>query len=123
VVTVTGTDPLAGASPARAAALTVRFALELALLTGAAVLAWHAAAGWQRCAAVVLAPAAVAILWGLLLSPKAAIPLPKTVMLIIEAALFAGIAAGLLTVGSGIPAAVGLAVWLIDRAALARLHT
>lgn len=114
--------PLDGASPARAAALTVRFLLELALLAGVAVLAWSLVPGWWHWPAAGLAVVVVAVLWGLLLSPKATVQLPVAAALVIEAALFLGIGAGLFLTGFAVPAVVGVGLWGVDRAALALLR-
>ena len=118
---MTETGPLDGASPALVAALTIRFALELALLVGVAVLAWQVTSGWWQWPAAIISPAAVAIVWGLFLSPRATVSLPEAAKLAIEAALFLGAGAGLFFVGLGIPAAVGVTAWIIDRIALALL--
>ncbi len=114
--------PLDGASVVLTIALTARFLLELALLAGVAVLAWNLVPGWWRWLAVILAVALVAALWGLFLSPKATIPLPGPAALGIETVLFAGIGGGLFLIGFGLPAAVGVALWIIDRVALAVLQ-
>lgn len=115
--------PLDGASPALAFALTARFLLELALLAGVAVLAWNLVpAGWNWPAALV-AVALVGLVWGLFLSPRAAVPLPGPAAVALEALLFVGTGAGLLAIGLGLPAAIGLAVWVIDRIALALLQS
>lgn len=116
------TGPLDGASPLLATALTVRFLLELALLAGVAVLALSLTAGWWRWLAAVLSVVAVAVVWGLLLSPKAAVPLPWPATLGIETVLFVGTGAGLFVIGLGLPAAIGVVLWLIDRIALAILQ-
>lgn len=120
---MTGGGPLEGASPLLAVALTVRFLLELALLAAAAVLAWSFASGWWRWPASIVAVVGVAVVWGLFLSPKAAVPAPGAAKLAIEAILFLGIGAGLV-VGFGYvtPAAIGVGVWIIDRIALALLQ-
>lgn len=110
---------LEGASPARAGALIVRFVLELALLAGAAVVGWHLADGWWRWLVAILAVLLVASIWGLFVSPKAAIRVPRVGVFLIEAALFVGAGVGLFALGFGIPAAIGLAVWAVDRIVLA----
>lgn len=116
------TGPLDGASPLLATALTVRFLLELALLAGIAVLAWNLTGGWWRWLAALLSVVAVAVVWGLFLSPKAAVPLPWPATLGIETVLFVGTGAGLFVIGLGLPAAIGVALWLIDRITLAILQ-
>lgn len=117
-----GPRPLDGVSPALAVALTARFLLELALLAGAAVLAWQLVSGWWRWPAAFLAISAVATVWGLFCSPKAHIPLPPPTVLAIEAALFLGVGAGLLAIGMAAPAVLGVGAWAVDRLAIALLR-
>lgn len=117
-----GAGPLDGASPALAGALTVRFLLELALLTGAAVLVWRLLPGPWQWLVSLLAVGAVAAVWGLFCSPKATIPLPPPAVLAVEAALFLGVGAGLFAVGVVTPAVLGVVAWAADRAALALLR-
>ena len=75
--------------------LTLRFALELTLL---AVVAW-----WGYSVGGVLVGAlcaiGVAVVWGLLLSPKARFPLPTQVRNAVEVAVFLLAAAGLSALG------------------------
>ncbi len=75
--------------------LTLRFALELTLL---AVVAW-----WGYSVGGVLVGAlcaiGVAVVWGLLLSPKARFPLPAQVRNAVEVAVFLLAAAGLSALG------------------------
>lgn len=115
-------DPFEGASAELATALTVRFLLELALLAGVGVLAWRLAPGWWSWPATILAIVAVAVVWGLFLSPKAAVRLPPPAALLIEAALFVGVGAGLVAIGFGVAAIIGVAAWVADRVALALLQ-
>ena len=103
-------DPFFAASPLRKAALVVRFLLELALLAGVAVLVLRLVPDWWGWVVAAVAVVAVAVLWGLFLSPKAPVPLPPLAGLALEAGLFA--------VGLGIPAAIGVAAWILDRAVL-----
>ncbi len=116
------TDPLKGASPALAVALTLRFLLELALLAGVGVLAWSLAPGWSSWPAAILAIAVVGTVWGLFLSPKARVTLSQPAAVAIEAVLFVGTGAGLIGIGFGVAAVAGIAVWAIDRIALAILR-
>ena len=118
---MSGTGPLEGASAASATALTIRFLLELALLAGVAILTYSLVPGWWRWPAAIAAVLAVAAFWGLVLSPKAAVALPGPAALGIEAALFVGTGAGLFLIGLGIPAAIGVALWIADRVVLALL--
>lgn len=104
-----------------ALAFTVRFLLELALLTGVAVVVWNLVPGWWAWLAATAAVIAVAVVWGLFLSPKAEIRLEPLVAFGLEALLFLGTGAGLFAIHLGIPAAIGIAVWLLDRVALWRL--
>lgn len=114
--------PLDGASAPLAIALTVRFLIELALLAGAAMLAWRLAPGAWQWPAAIGAGLLVAVVWGLLLSPKAAITVPALVQFGIEALLVVGVGAGLFVIGLGAPAVIGVLVWLVDRVAIALLE-
>ncbi|GAB10472.1 hypothetical protein GOARA_056_02200 [Gordonia araii NBRC 100433] len=107
-----------GASPRIAAALVVRFVLELALLAAVGVIAWHVVGGGSRWVAVIAAVVGVATLWGLVLSPKARFPLPDKVGLVLEALLFAGAGLGLAAIGHPVVGAVLVVAWVVDRAAL-----
>lgn len=110
------------ASPALAVALTVRFLLELALLAGAAYLAWTTVPGWGRWPVAALAVVVIGVVWGLFLSPKAAIVVHPAAALVLEAALFVGVGAALaFATPMLIPAVIGVVVWAVDRVALAAL--
>lgn len=61
-------------------------------------------------------------MWGLFLSPKAAIAVPAMVALGIEAALFLGVGAALYLIGVGYPSLIFVAIWALDRIALAVLQ-
>ena len=107
-----------GASLGLAVVLAVRFLLELALLAGVVIVAWHLAPDSWKWLAALLAPAAVAAFWGLVLSPKATFPPPRTVALCLEAGLFIGVAVGLYSVGIGTAAVTGIVIWAAHRVAL-----
>ncbi|MFJ8912678.1 YrdB family protein [Amycolatopsis sp. NPDC102389] len=109
-------EPLHGV---RGAALIVRFLLELALLTGAAVLAWRLGPEGWRWAAMILAPVAVAVFWGFFLAEKARVVLAEPVRLVLETALFLSVGAGLIAGGPAWPAVIGVALWAADRLVLA----
>jgi hypothetical protein len=104
----------------RAAALAVRFVVELCLL--AAVAYWGAtiSAGVAvRVIVAVVATAAVAVVWGVFVSPKARVPLGRTAWVAVQVVLFglevaALVAAGqtALGVALGVVAGVDLAVLL-----------
>lgn len=111
-----------GASPAGKIALTVRFLIELGLLVAVAVLAWRVTpAGWNWLVAVV-AVVVVAVVWGLFLSPKARFDVGGPGRIVLETALFAGTAVGLIAVGMIVPAVGGVVIWLVDRIALRLLR-
>lgn len=114
-------DPWEEASPQRRVALTVRFLLELALLAGAAALAVLLTTGGWRWVAAIAAMLVIAAVWGALLSPKAPVRLPSLAALAVEALLFLVVGIGLMLVGLGVPAAIGIAIWVCDRLALALL--
>jgi hypothetical protein len=109
------------APPALALALAARFVLEIALLVGVAVVALRLFPEWWGWAIAVGAVIVVATLWGLLLSPRAAVPLPAPVRLVVEAVLFLGVGACLVAVGLALPAVIGVVAWIADRVALALL--
>lgn len=119
---MTDAGPLDGATPALVVALVVRFALELALLAGVAVATWLLVPGWWRWPAAIVAVIAVAVLWGAMLSPRAPVTIDEWAKVAIEVVLFGGTALALAATGLGIPAAVGVAVWLVDRVAIAMLQ-
>lgn len=106
------------AGGARRIALTVRFLLELALLTGAAILAVRVIPAGGGIAAAVIAVIALGTVWALFLSPKAPFDIGGLGRLALETVLFGGIAAGLIATGIFVPAVVGLVVWVLDRLAL-----
>lgn len=108
-----------GASPMRAVLLAVRFLLELALLAGSAIVAFYLVPGSLRLPATIATPVVIAVLWGLLLSPKASVPISGAAKLAIEAALFLSMSALLFLIGLGFPALVLALVWAVDRGALA----
>lgn len=117
-------DPLwsrAQASPPLAAALVLRFLLELALLAGAAIAAWRLTPGGWAWAAAVVAPLLVAVLWGLLLSPRARVPLAPGVKLVIETLLFVGVAVALAACGLAAAGVIGVVIWAADRLAIRML--
>jgi Protein of unknown function (DUF2568) len=78
----------------RGAVLAVRFVSELALLAVLAIVGRHVSV-----ALAVLLPVLAAVLWGVLLAPKARRRLPDPGRLVVELALFAGSAAALATAG------------------------
>ncbi|MGO1183875.1 MAG: DUF2568 domain-containing protein [Micrococcaceae bacterium] len=103
----------------RGVALTVRFALELCLLAAVGLMAWTVIDSGWRWVVAVLAIVAVSVIWGLFLSPKAAVSLPGWAALLIEAALFLGAGLGLWLLEFRIVAILGVVVWAVDRAVLA----
>ena len=92
--------------------LTLAFLSELALLAVLAIVGVNAGLGTAaNIALAVLAPVAVAIIWGLALAPRARRRLPQPWRLGAEIVLFLAAAAGL--------AAVGALAWAIVFAAAA----
>lgn len=98
-----------------AVALTTRFVLELALLAGSTVWGWQTFTGGWRWVVAIVAPLVIAVIWGMFLSPRAAIPLPEWARFVIEAVLFGGVFVGLVSVGLTLVGAVGVVVWLVDK--------
>jgi Protein of unknown function (DUF2568) len=101
-------------SIARSIALTLRFVLELCLLTAVAVWGWHTAGGGAPGVALAVAAAvAVAVIWGALVAPRAARRLSDPHRLLLECAIFAAGGLGLSAAGrttAGITLAVGSTV-------------
>jgi hypothetical protein len=103
--------------PAAAALLAVRFGTELALLGVLALVGARlvdgTAASWT---AALLLPLAAAVVWGLLVAPRARRRLPDPARLVVEVVLFLTAAGGLAAIGATFSAgafavtAVGVAV-------------
>jgi hypothetical protein len=105
-------DPLAGAGPIRALVLTVRFGTELALLAVLAVAGASAAAPLAvRVVLAVIGPVLAAVLWGMMIGPKARHRPSDPLRVTIEIVLFL-VAAALL-------ALAGYAVWAVIFAVVA----
>ena len=106
-------------SPGLWVLLALRFALELALLAAYAVACARLVDGWPGIALGAAAAVAVAVVWGLLLSPRRRIAAPVAVRVVVELLLFA--AAGLLLAASGLPA-LGAALVLSEVVVLSLLQ-
>lgn len=114
-------DPLTGAGPVRALVLTVRFGTELALLAVLAVAGASAAAPVAvRVILAVTGPVLAAVLWGLLIGPKARWRPSDPLRISIEIVLFL-VAAALLALAGYAVWAVIFAVVAIGVAGLVRL--
>lgn len=103
--------------------LTVRFLVELATLAALAVAGASASAGlgWR----IVLAiggPGLLALIWGLVMAPRARRRLADPARLIVEIMLFLAAAAALALVGDAV-AAVVYAVIAVGAAAVTRVLT
>ena len=100
----------------------VRFALELALLAGAATAAWRLLPGGAGWLAAIAAVIVIAVLWGLFLSPKAIVDIRRAGRMILETVLFGAVAAALWATGLGGFGVTLAGVWILDRIALAALR-
>jgi Protein of unknown function (DUF2568) len=90
--------------------LGLRFALELCALAALAVWGWQLAdAVWASTLLAIAAPLAAAVAWGAWVAPKAARRLPDPARLAVEALVFAGATAALLSMHH-VALAVALAV-------------
>jgi hypothetical protein len=99
-----------------AAALALRFLLELLLLAALAFCGFHAADSLAlRLLAGLGAPAAAALLWGLFISPNRRFELGRIPRLLLELALFALAAAALWQLGRPIAGLILFAVACADR--------
>jgi len=78
--------------------LGVRFALELCALAALAAWGWQLGdAAWARFLLAIAAPLVAAVAWGAWVAPKAARRLPDPARLAVEALVFAGATAALLS--------------------------
>lgn len=85
---------------ATGALLTLRFLIELALLTAWAIVGWNSAdAAWLQITLAVALPVLTATVWGLCVSPRARFTWPLAVRVTIELALFVGATAALWAIG------------------------
>ncbi|HET8970185.1 MAG TPA: DUF2568 domain-containing protein [Candidatus Nanopelagicales bacterium] len=83
------------AGPVDFVVATVVFLVELAALAGLALLGWATTGpDWTRVALTVLLPVVAAGLWGTMLSPRAARPLPDLLRLGLRAVVLVAGAAG-----------------------------
>lgn len=102
----------------RAAALVLRFLLELAAL-GALLYAGIALVGGFLGVAIGLGLVVLAAVgWGLYVAPRARIAAPTPVRLAVEVAVFAAACAGLVLADRPVLAAVLAGAYLLDRIAL-----
>ncbi len=79
----------------RAANLVVRFLLELSALAATAYWGFATASGLTQWVLGLGAPALVAVVWGLFVSPKAKVELPRPAQFAIELLVFAAAAVAL----------------------------
>lgn len=115
-------DPFLDGGPALRIALGLRFLIELALLAGAATAAVRLAPGWPGWVGAVVAVIVLAVVWGLLLSPKARFDIRPAGRVLLETVLFAAVAEALWASGLGVAGIALFAVWALDRIALAALN-
>lgn len=83
-------------NPLTALLYTVRFLLELALLTALGVIGWNLAdAMWLQVILALAVPAATASLWVMVVAPKARLSVPLAGRLLVELVIFAAATLGL----------------------------
>jgi len=80
----------------RAANLALRFLLELSALAATAYWGFATASGLTQWVLGLGAPALVAVIWGLFISPKAKVELPRPAQFAIELLVFAAAALALI---------------------------
>jgi hypothetical protein len=101
--------------------LTIRFLLELCMLAAFAYWGQEAAggaAGWALGAGSALA---AAVVWGLLIAPKAQRRLPEPRRMLLEAVLFGLAALALVAAGEALLGVALFAAFAVNRALLIRL--
>lgn len=81
--------------------LGLRFALEIGALVAVCVWGLGAADGALRLVLGIGAPALVAVVWGLAVSPKARVRLPGPAVVVVEVAVFGAATAALSASGHG----------------------
>ena len=84
----------------RGVVLTVRFLMELTLLTVASVWGFSVGAGAWAWLLGIGAPLVVAVIWGMFVAPKARWPLPVSARVVLELVLFGAGALALATVAN-----------------------
>jgi len=109
-----------GANALTAAALALRFALELGALAALAYWGAHTGDGIVRVLLAVAAPLAAAALWGIFVAPKSARRLRDPARLAVELIVFGGAAAALVAAGRT-TLGVAFAVVAVVDCALVRL--
>ena len=80
----------------RAANLALRFLLELSALAATAYWGFATASGLTQWVLGLGAPALIAVIWGLFVSPKAKVELPRPAQFAIELLVFAAAALALI---------------------------
>ena len=98
----------------RAANLVVRFLLELSALTATAYWGFATASGLTQWVLGLGAPALVAVIWGLFVSPKAKVELPRPAQFAIELLVFAAAALALVAADQPVLGIVLAAVELVS---------
>jgi hypothetical protein len=96
--------------------LTVRFLLELCML--AALASWGFQTHWLL---GLGAPLAAAVVWGLLIAPKATVKVPRAVWVGLQVVLFGLAGLALAAAGAGGLAVAFLVVVVLDGAAMLAL--
>ncbi len=99
--------------------LALRFLLELGGLAALAWASWQLSGGAWRWLAVIAAPLALAVLWGLVVAPNAPNPLAPQVRELVGSALLLGVAAVLALSGRPVPAAAYAALVVVNTVLLA----
>lgn len=94
--------------------LAARFGLELALLGIYGRWGWQTGHGPLAFVLAIGMPLLVAIIWGAIVSPKAALATPGIVQIAVETALFAGATWMLVSLGAPVGAAWLFGVWLLQ---------
>jgi hypothetical protein len=102
----------------KAAALTVRFLLELAALGALFITGLELVGGFTGVLVGAASVVVAAVVWGLFVAPRARIAAPTAVRLAIEVVVFVAASGGLLLVGRPAPAIALATIYLLDRIAL-----
>jgi hypothetical protein len=108
--------------PMLAIALSVRFMLELSLLSTTAWFLYRSSPGWVGVGLSLSGVALLGALWGTLLSPRRPVEIGALARLVLELAFFALAAAALYSGGHWQLAVFFIVVEVIDKAAVTMLE-
>jgi hypothetical protein len=107
----------------KVANLAVRFVLELSALIVLGAWEYSVGGGWAaKVGLAVGVPVAAAVIWGTFVSPRAAVPVPGTVQILLQVLIFGAAAVALVQLGHRLPSGVFGLVAVGNAALMAAWH-